>query len=511
MKRHTITPLLFGLSLAVAHAASAATFTVTSTSSVGPGTLYQALQDAAASSGPHAIRFNLPADSRIDMLHSLPPIVSNELDIDGIDAPGLIVDGGGLVRLFLVGAPNRIFRLANIEIRRGLHVRIGGCLLAQNPSSPADASVTLDRVIMRDCEVRRAANDQWVAGGAVHVDRRDLTVVDSRFFGNRALTLDAGAATIAAGGAIAVELGPQHLARIEDSEFSENRVTGAAVAGVGCCRAQGAAVDAIGSGVLSLTRNRFISNYADTLDQSSTWGDVIKSTASTTMTGNLLFGNDNTGAMIYIDPIVAAGSFFRATNNSLVANSGDVGAALSILGVEDTIIRNNTFLGWYGASFPIPHLRILPPGSTATATAVLSHNVFGPAESRWPDPTAPICYIHPEVDASHHSNVLPGTGERCGPMLDPALVDLRIEALRDNGGSIESVSFLQGSPVLDGGNALPPLGADPTRCQTVDARSRPRPRDGDGDGVAICDIGAWEADGDAPLFRHDFEGVLWRP
>ena len=104
-----------------------------------------------------------------------------------------------------------------------------------------------------------------------------------------------------------------------------------------------------------------------------------------------------------------------------------------------------------------------------------------------------------------------GLGQGCGPTQDPELVSLHVEALRDNGGEVETVSFFQGSPILDGGNPLPPDHMDTSRCLTHDARVQPRPRDGDGDGTAICDLGAWESSGEAPLFRHDFEQVMWRP
>ncbi|WP_425480398.1 choice-of-anchor Q domain-containing protein [Pseudofulvimonas gallinarii] len=126
-------------------------------------------------------------------------------------------------------------------------------------------------------------------------------------------------------------------------------------------------------------------------------------------------------------------------------------------------------------------------------------------------PGAPLCQIHEGVDVEHHHNQIYGAANDCGPTLDPDAADLRIEALRDNGGLVETVSVLQGSPILDAGNPLPPLANDPTRCQTNDARYFPRPRDGDGDGEAICDVGAWESQREAPLFRDDFQPVLWRP
>ena len=511
MTRSPIHLLLFCLSLALAMVPSARAdiFVVNSTASVGPGTLYQAMANAADSVGPHAIHFNLPPDSRITMTHPLPPIVSDELDIDGIGSPGLVVDGGGVVRLFLVGAPNRIFRLANMEVQRGLNTRAGGCLLAQSPSNPAGASITLNRVIMRDCEVRRAASIERVEGGAVSVAFRDLLVVDSQFLGNRAHSIDAAAPTIAAGGAIAAELGPDHLARIEYNHFSGNQVTGASDTGQGCCRAQGAAVDIVGSGVLSLTQNRFTSNKADTHDNSTPWGAVVKAAVSTTMSGNLFFDNHNLGTMIQIDDY-SANSFANVSNNTLVANSTEFSAALWIGGAATTRVRNNTFLSWRSGDFPAPHLMIVPPFDVV-GTVALSHNIFSPAESRWPHPEKPICYIHDTLTTSHHHNLVLGLGQGCGPTQDPELVSLHVEALRDNGGEVETVSFLQGSPIIDGGNPLPPDHADPSRCLTHDARVQPRPRDGDGDGTAICDLGAWESSGEAPLFRHDFEHVVWRP
>lgn len=502
--------LALPLSAALVGAVHADTFTVTSTASVGPGTLYQALTDAGASPGPHSIVFGLLPNSRIDMVHSLPPIVSNELSIDGSAAPGLIIDGGGVVRLLVVASPNNVFRLTNIELRGGRGVRRGGCLVVQNPAVPFDASVTLDRVTMRDCEARRGTSEEWVAGGAVHVDRRDVTVLDSRFVGNYAYTDDPSSPTVAVGGAIAVELGQQHLLRIEDSWFIDNRVTGAAPGGAGCCRASGGAIDAIGTGVLAVTRSRFIRNYADTLDHSTSWGDVIKSRLSSNLSGNLFFDNDNGSSMILVEPTVIANSFARFENNTLVANSSRLGAALHLLEVSESIVRNNTFLAWYGNDFPVSHLRVQPPAS-ASSTLVLSHNLFGPADSRWPDPSLPICNVHANVAVSHHHNLVYGTATNCGPTRDPATVDLRVEALRNNGGSVETVSFFHGGPVLDAGNPLPPQSGDTSRCQTTDARGFARPRDGDGDGLATCDIGAWESQQEASLFRHNFEPVLWRP
>jgi CSLREA domain-containing protein len=63
--------------------------------------------------------------------------------------------------------------------------------------------------------------------------------------------------------------------------------------------------------------------------------------------------------------------------------------------------------------------------------------------------------------------------------------DPRLGPLTDNGSPMLTHALLTGSPAIDRG--------DTTACSSVDQRGQPRPRDGDGDGVAICDIGAYEA------------------
>jgi hypothetical protein len=497
------------LSLGMVSRASADTFLVTATTSMGPGTLAQALLDAANTPGSHAIRFQLPPDSHITMLNSLPPVVSPELDIDGAGAPGLVLDGSGFARLFAVAAANRVFRLANMEVRGGFNTRAGGCLRAISPNTPAGASVILERVVMRGCEARRSQSEEFVEGGAASVENRSLTVLESQFFDNQAHTVEIGVPTRAAGGAISVWNGPSHHVTIQNSRFVGNRVAGATDSGQGCCWVQGGALDIKGAGIVTLTRNRFSNNLAETLDQSTPWGAVLNVNASTVLTGNLFVENHNAGSMIRIN-IATASAFAHVANNTLVANSTDTGAALHITSMGTTVIRNNSFLSWRSDAYPVAHLWAHPTGG-GPGTLVLSHNVFGAAESRWPHPDRPICWVYDTVPASIHHNLVLGQADGCGPTQDPNLVSLRVDSLRDNGGGLETVSFFQDSPIIDGGNPLPPSDADTSRCTPEDARGEGRARDGDGDGIAVCDLGAWESSGEAALFRHDFEQVTWRP
>lgn len=490
--------------------ARADTFTVTSTASVGPGTLYQAIDDSNQIPGPHSIAFDLPVDSVIAMQHQPVPVISSVLSIDGANVPGLVLDGADVVRLFHVAGPNSEFTLANIEVRRGRGSRRGGCLFVQAPTKTTAGKVTLDRVVMRGCQAVRNASNETVSGGAIYLEGRDMSVINSQFLDNETYSVDPGLATVATGGAIAVVIESQHTVLIQDSQFIANRVTGSSASGSGCCRAKGAVIDASGSGLIVVEGSRIIANQGRTLDFSTDMGGIIKSTMSTSLKNNLFFDNDSIGTMINLEMGWSPGSFVRIHNNTLVANRTEFGTSIFLYAVADASLINNTFLSWISPGHPLPHLRVAGHGTTPNAL-ILGHNLFGPADSRWPDPARPLCQIHEGVDVEHHHNQIYGAANDCGPTLDPDAADLRIEALRDNGGLVETVSVLQGSPILDAGNPLPPLANDPTRCQTNDARYFPRPRDGDGDGEAICDVGAWESQREAPLFRDDFQPVLWRP
>jgi hypothetical protein len=82
--------LTFVLSLACAGTLGAADFTVTNSSSSGPGSLYQAITDANALPGSDRIVFNIPGAGvqKIDVSQNLLPAVTDTLTIDGYTQPG---------------------------------------------------------------------------------------------------------------------------------------------------------------------------------------------------------------------------------------------------------------------------------------------------------------------------------------------------------------------------------------------------------------------------------------
>ncbi|MDQ1550644.1 MAG: hypothetical protein QOD50_66, partial [Actinomycetota bacterium] len=87
-------------------AASAATFSVTSTADAGAGSLRDAIANANLSAGPDTITFALPANSVIELLSSV--TITDGLTIDGSGAPGLDITGRGGLGTYslLIAAPS---------------------------------------------------------------------------------------------------------------------------------------------------------------------------------------------------------------------------------------------------------------------------------------------------------------------------------------------------------------------------------------------------------------------
>ena len=79
-----------------------------------------------------------------------------------------------------------------------------------------------------------------------------------------------------------------------------------------------------------------------------------------------------------------------------------------------------------------------------------------------------------------------------------ATVGLDPAGLQDNGGPTQTIALLGGSAALD---AIPVRANGCGTAVTTDQRGKVRPFDGDGDGVAQCDIGAFEAQNNAPTIR----------
>lgn len=136
-----LTIVLVPLSSAV----SAATLTVTSLSDSGPGSLRTAIQTAAAGD---VIEFAPGTSGRIDLQSTL--TITRDLTIRG--NPGVVLDGGGAVRVLNLSASATV-ELSRLTIRRGFAAggNGGGILSAA-------------RLTLRDCVIE---NNQATLGGGL--------------------------------------------------------------------------------------------------------------------------------------------------------------------------------------------------------------------------------------------------------------------------------------------------------------------------------------------------------
>lgn len=171
--------------LSSAAGSHAATYLVTSALSSGPGTLRDAMTQAqAASGGPHTIIFTLPVNSVINLSAPLPVLSAVSLTIDGGGSPGLVIDGNDTVRVLDAGASAAI-TLRDVTLRRGfVNNDRGGCVrISANTST-----LTLDRVVMEDCRSISIQPGGLALGGAVYAEGH-VFVYRSTFSGNRASAL----------------------------------------------------------------------------------------------------------------------------------------------------------------------------------------------------------------------------------------------------------------------------------------------------------------------------------
>jgi len=121
------------------------TFTVTNTSDSGPGSLRDAIANAAASGD--TINFNLQYPATIPLLSSL--AIRKSLTINGPGSSNLTIDAGGNDQVFtLYGAVN----ISDVTIQGGSSL-LGGCIF--NASS-----VILQRVVVQFCNT-----DNQLGGG----------------------------------------------------------------------------------------------------------------------------------------------------------------------------------------------------------------------------------------------------------------------------------------------------------------------------------------------------------
>ena len=151
--------------------ALSATFTVTTTSDSGPGSLREAIASANATGGADRIEFQAGLTGTITLASAL-PVMSDDVVVDGPGAAAITVSGGGGVRVF--------------EVAGGTTAEIAGLTIADG-SAPTGAGISNEgTLVLRDCMLTNNAAVPSGIGGGVDNFGGTLTIERCTISGNLA-------------------------------------------------------------------------------------------------------------------------------------------------------------------------------------------------------------------------------------------------------------------------------------------------------------------------------------
>ncbi|MBY6204542.1 choice-of-anchor Q domain-containing protein [Halomonas denitrificans] len=476
----------------------AATFTVTSNADTSdPGTLRWAMEQHGSQGGDNRIVFDPAlAGSTITLTGTLPQVTFNTLEIDGRDAPGLVIDGDAGGRVFLVGNNADGFILRNLVVQNSDGVFGGGCLRA---TGNGDVVVTITNVTFAECEQRPPSNGSSPAfGGAIYTEFNADGILDirnSRFIGNRVY----GSENLLFGGAIYAEGGTVTLL---GNHFELNSAEN-----LGNASDQGGAVY-IRDAEVGLNDNEFLFNQVGGAGGAVTLNLLPTNVAS--VQRNLFAANVAAlGAAVWTGTQSIGGDvpFFNFWNNTFLSNTSSSSPGGSIYVREGQLVtRNNSWIDNTNTGSGAAHLAYNPSGAEFLSTW---NNLFSAATT---DACATFNNNPPATFGSAGYNLLPD-----GSCAINGFNDLIGDAgpflpLGHYGGVTRTVPPASLNLALDNANPAPITSTNSSLCTFTDARGVDRPGDGDADGTAVCDMGAFEWPHEAPLFIDGFEtGALVIP
>ncbi len=361
--------------------ADAATYTVSNLADSGSGSLRAAVIAANANPGADSIVFQPGLNGSIQLATAMS--ISDPVTLFG-PGPGLLT---------LRAAPNqRIFSLERPGLPRGNSV-IAGLTLANGQAAEGgailvtDENLTLRNVILRE---NRAVN----RGGAIRMDRGDLTLEDVDFDGNEAVgstsSSDNGGALYFNGGNLVMKRGliknnralyggALYItgvdARIEDSLFMNNAARHTA----GAIHAGSQAPP------LHITRSAFVGNTCNEAigaaihySGSTSAGATAAVIENTTFSGNSTPHSGGRGILALLAGRMQLRNSTLANNRTATgttASTTDGGAVWvgsnATLDIESTLFSQNS----HGNSAP-PRWIDLSPSSAPTRTINLAHSLL---------------------------------------------------------------------------------------------------------------------------------------
>ena len=443
--------------------ATNSTIIVTSIADSGPGSLRQAVADAA-SGDQITFSSNLNGQA-ISLLSSL--TIDKDLIISGPGASLLAIQGTEVVGLLAIRG-GAVVSVSDLTIRDGVRgvdnqggsLTIISCVITGNLAGPP-----------------------WDGAGIFSKDG-SLTLLNSQVAGNGVV--------YASGGGIA---NINSTLTINNSTITNNF---AEFGG--------------GAGVVNFSGNAVILNSA--ISGNTGHGHGIRNDGTMTITNSTVSNNtggggvDNLGGTMIISGSAVSSNTATSSDGGGISNSG-------MLTVTNSTVSGNAAIGSGGGIYTTANLHlnnvtlahntadsdtdgsgegggIFSTGSTFFKNSIVAGNADHSAATKHPDMScsAPVF--------SHGYNLISNpagcsfnlaAGDMVGTPSSP--LDAQLGPLSDNGGNTFTHALLPESPAIDTGNPVTP-GSGEHACVASDQRGIVRPKDGDDDGSPRCDIGAFE-------------------
>lgn len=320
-----------------------------------------------------------------------------------------------------------------------------------------------------------ASNSSIGNGGAIYIDgakgdNGKVTIRGSTFTNNSAT---------AYGGALFNSTYNNNQTLVDSSTFSGNRVgggsngQGGAIWSTGDKASGGIWTTNVNNTTLTVTNSKISGNTASQQGggiwlarHQNSAGIVINNSA---ITGNT--ANASNGGGVVLGDVSKLAITNSTISGNQVTGTYSMGGGVAVVNGQTTItnstIANNT-ASWQGGG-------ILPGASLTLKNSIVANNTANNGGNNWN-------VKHNCTDAvTNGGNNIQFTSrnassKECGsaiPMVDP-----KLGALANNGGTTQTMALLTGSPAINAGNN--------TGCPATDQRGIARPQGG------ICDIGAFE-------------------
>jgi hypothetical protein len=432
--------------------AAAKTITVANTNDHGPGSLRQAIIDAAPGD-------TVAVPGGTYMLTTGELAIAKSLTIAGSGSASTVISNGATSRVFHTSGAANTIKISGVTIRNGRPAPVGNLADGGGVLNEA-ATLTLTDDLITDNQANANGAGPSGAGGiaeggGVASTSGTLNVRDSQVVSNTATAIGnpSQAGGITSGGGILDE----GTLTIESSTLSSNVADSVGGSAGNGGISQGGGLFADGQGATDVAATTFSGNLGDaSAGAGGTIGGIAEGAGAFMLT--------NAPAMSAAN-ITVAGNTARSTNGGIVSAGGLLfGSNAPVVTLTNATISANTATGSgdnHGGD-----------ASLGGATTHVKNTIVtaGTADAGFENCAGAPTSLGGNLDSRNQCHFTAATDQvNTDPLLGP---------LHDNGGPADTLSLLQGSPAIDAGTN--------SGCPDTDERGVLRPA-----GPA-CDIGAFE-------------------